>query len=158
MECKEEEDFLQKCFAQAVFDVFDMMAGMEACHVTKNIDSDQPSSGDITGVMFIQGMKNAMLHLTITKEHAAVIVSYMTGNSPLELMDDELYDGVAEMVNMIAGRAKALLVGTDSYYTITPPFTIVGVNHCIIYKKEVSKISMKFTAGETELSLGLTYL
>ncbi|WP_378954703.1 chemotaxis protein CheX [Pelosinus sp. sgz500959] len=158
MERKVAEDFLQKCLAQAVFDVFGMMAGMETCHVTKNIDNCQPSSGDITGVMFIQGIRNAMLHLTLNKEHAAMIVSYMTGNSPLELLDDELYDGVAEMVNMIAGRAKALLAGTNNHYMITPPFTIVGLNHFIVYKKEVSKINMKFTAGETELYLGLTYL
>lgn len=158
MECKDEEDFLQKCLAQAVFDVFGMMAGMETCHVTKNMEISQMSSGDITGVMLIQGRKNAILHLTLTKEHAAMIVSYMTGNSPLELVDDELYDGVAEMVNMIAGRTKALLAGTNNHYTITPPFTIVGINHFIVYKKEVSKINMKFTAGETELYLGLTYL
>lgn len=153
-----EDDFFQKCLAQAVFDVFSMMAGMETCQVGSNIADHQLGKGDITGVMMIKGTKNAVLSLTLSQEHAAMLVSYMTGNAPQELAAEELYDGLAEMVNMIAGRAKALLAGTGRHYYITPPFTIVGPNHFIVYKKEVAKIIMRFTAGDAELYLELAYL
>jgi len=149
-------DFFQKCLAQAVFDVFEMMVGMQANHIMDESD-DQLSEGDITGVMIIQGDRKAMLYLTLKRNHAAEIVSYMTGMTVAEVTDEDLYDGVAELVNMIAGRAKALLAGTGDHYTITPPFTIVGNDHFIVYKKEVSKFSMKFSAGEAKLYLGLTY-
>lgn len=152
------DDFLQKCLAQAVFDVLSMMAGIEACHVSNNVDDYQLGRGDMTGVMMIQGQRNAMLSLTLSEENARMIVSYMTGNDSRELVEDELHDGVAELINMIAGRGKALLAGTSDHYTITPPFTIVGLNHFIVYKKEVTKIMMKFIAGDTELYLRLTYL
>lgn len=153
-----EYDFLQKCLAQAVFDVFETMVGITTCQVHTNSDHSELGQGDITGVMMIEGARKAMLYLTLNKKNAGMIVSYMTGIDPLELAEDELHDGVAELVNMIAGRAKALLAGTSDHYTITPPFTIVGLNHYIIYKKEVSKFIMKFTASDAELYLGLTYL
>jgi len=148
-----EGEFLQKCMAQAVFDVFEMMVGIETCQVANDSVDCQLGKGDITGVMMIQGVKQAMLYLTLTHQHARLIVSYMTGHSSEDLVDEEIYDGVAEIVNMIAGRAKALLAGTGDYYTITPPFTIVGMNHFIVYKKEVSKVMMTFAAGE-----GIAYL
>jgi len=153
-----EYDFLQKCLAQAVFDVFEMMVGIATCQVQTNSDHSKLQRGDITGVMMIEGERKAMLYLTLSQKNAGMIMSYMTGNDPLELADEELYDGVAELVNMIAGRAKALLAGTSDHYTITPPFTIVGLQHYIVYKKEVSKFIMKFTAGDAELYLGITYL
>jgi len=155
-----EYDFLQKCLAQAVFDVFEMMVGIATCPVHINSDHSELRQGDITGVMLIEGGsgKKAMLYLTLNQKNAGMIMSYMTGNDPLELTEEELHDGVAELVNMIAGRAKALLAGTSDHYAITPPFTIVGLQHYIVYKKEVSKFIMKFTAGDAELYLGLTYL
>jgi len=153
-----ESDFLQKCLAQAVFDVFETMVGITTCQVHTDSDNSRQWRGDITGVMMIEGGRKAMLYLTISKKNAGMIMSYMTGNDPLELREDELHDGVAELVNMIAGRAKALLAGTSDHYTITPPFTIVGLNHHIVYKKEVSKFIMLFTAGDAEIHLGLTYL
>ena len=153
-----EYDFLQKCLAQAVFDVFEMMVGIATCQVDISSEHSIRSRGDITGVMMIEGAKRAMLYLTLSQQNAETIMSYMTGNDPLELEEEELHDGVAELVNMIAGRAKALLAGTSDHYTITPPFTIVGSNHYIVYKKEVSKFIMKFTAGDAKLYLGLTYL
>jgi len=153
-----EYDFLQKCLAQAVFDVFEMMVGIATCQDDTDGDNSQLRRGDITGVMMIEGERKAMLYLTLSQKNAEMIVSFMTGNDPHELAEEELHDGVAELVNMIAGRAKALLAGTSDHYMITPPFTIVGSQHYIVYKKEVSKFIMKFTAGDAELYLGITYL
>jgi chemotaxis protein CheX len=153
-----DKEFLQKRLAQAVFDVFGTMAGIEPSEVKESLDSRQLSSGEITGAMMLPGARIAMLSLTMSKENAKVIVSYMTGSSPAELADEELYDGVAEMVNMIAGRGKALLAGTDYHYIISPPFTIVGENHFIVFKKKVVQIVMKFNIGESILHLRLSYL
>lgn len=149
---------LQKCLSQAVSDVFSTMVGLESCEIKERTVDPERSKGDITGVMMILSERNALLSMTMSKKNAAIIVSFMTGITTIELTDEELYDGVAELVNMIAGRAKALLVGTGYHFRITPPLTIVGENHFLLYKKNVSQLSMEFEAGETTLHLDLTYL
>lgn len=150
--------FLQNCLAQAVSDVLSTMAGLESCEIKEQKQKSRAGNGEITGVMMILSEHNALLSMTLSKENAAIIVSYMTGIASGDLTDDELYDGVAELVNMIAGRAKALLAGTEYHYRITPPLTIVGKDHFILYKKSVSQLNMEFQAGETKLHLELTYL
>ncbi|GMB01595.1 chemotaxis protein CheX [Pelosinus sp. IPA-1] len=154
----EDPILLQKCLAQAVSDVFSTMVGLECCEIKQQAENSKNSKGEITGVMMILSERNAILSMAMSKQHAATIVSFMTGIRVIELADEELYDGVAELVNMIAGRAKALLAGTGYYYRITPPLTIVGDNHFILYKKNVSQLRMEFEAGETKLHLELTYL
>lgn len=156
MELKDDV-LLRKSLAQAIFDVFDTMVGVEPCEI--EADRDETSfKREISGAMILLGSRNALLSVTIGKEDAAIIVSYMTGNSPEELSDEELYDGVAELVNMVAGRTKALLAGTGYHYSITPPLTIVGENHFIVFKKKAPQIQMEFSAAETKLQLKLTYL
>lgn len=154
----EKNIFLQKCLAQAVSDVFTTMVGLELCQVTPGAKSLEARKTDITGVMMILSAHNALLSLTLSKKNAMNIVSFMTGITAAELLNEELYDGVAELVNMIAGRAKALLAGTEYHYQITPPLTIVGENHFILYKKNVPQLTLKFAVGEIELHLDLTYL
>lgn len=154
----EKKIFLQKCLAQAVSDVFSTMVGLELCQVIAGAKDLETHKSDITGVMMILSGHNALLSLMLSKKDAMDIVSFMTGITAAELLNEELYDGVAELVNMIAGRAKALLAGTDYHYQITPPLTIVGENHFILYKKNVPQLTMKFAAGEIKLHLDLTYL
>lgn len=154
----ENPKFLQECLAQGVSDVFSTMAGLECCEIKETRSEARGVTGEITGVMMILSERNALLSMTLSKENAAIIVSYMTGTSPGELEDGELYDGVAELVNMIAGRTKALLAGTEYHYRITPPLTIVGKDHFLLFKKNMAQLNMEFRAGETTLHLDLTYL
>jgi chemotaxis protein CheX len=154
----EKTIFLQKCLAEAVSDVFGTMVGLELCQIKEKAVTTEVCKSEITGVMMILSSQNALLSMTLSKKNAAIIVSFMTGIASVELADEELYDGVAELVNMIAGRAKALLAGTDYHYQITPPLTIVGENHFILYKKNVSQLSLEFEAGEIKFHLDLTYL
>ncbi|SFM06543.1 chemotaxis protein CheX [Pelosinus propionicus] len=153
----QKKSYLQKCLAQSVSDVFSTMVGVELCPIEKAPESKRYKS-EITGVMMILSTHNALLSIALSKENAALIVSFMTGIDSAEIEDEELYDGVAELVNMIAGRAKALLAGTDYHYQITPPLTVVGENHFILYKKNVSQLTMEFEAGDIKLHLDLTYL
>lgn len=150
----ENREILYKSLTQAVFDVFSTMTGLEP----SVMEQELAGQGEITGAMMVLGRKNALLSLTMTKENAAMIVSLMTGMISDEIADDDLYDGVTELVNMIAGRAKALLAGTGYHYEITPPLTIVGENHFLVFKKQALSLQVRFQVGETEASLQLTYL
>ena len=147
------KQFLQQCFAEAVPDVFCTMTGL-----TIDLSDNVVLSANITGVMMLLGEQNALLTLSLTKEDALKVISAMSGTDAAQLNDTDLYDGVAELINMIAGRAKAAMVGTKFYYRITPPFAVAGREYHILYKKQVERFSLYFSAGKIQLELTFTYL
>lgn len=150
--------FLQQCLSKAVVDVFSTMAGLDMCEMKEKTQTCKQGQNELTGVMLILSDRNAVLSITLDKKDAKTIISFMTGTVLEELVDLELYDGVAELINMIAGRFKALLIETDYHFSITPPFTIVGKDHFIVYKQTMFQITMYFQADETQVQLNLTYL
>lgn len=154
----QDKDFLQQCLSQAISDVFSTMAGVEPSERQETQGEKPVSKGKITGAMMVLGERNALLTMTMSQEDAAMIVAVMTGVVPENITNEESYDGVAELVNMIAGRAKALLVGTSYHYRITPPITIVGDQHFIVFKKQAPRVTMYFNADATNIDLELTYL
>lgn len=155
---QQDRKFLQQCLSQAVIDVFATMAGLDMCETKKLTQACKPSQNELTGVMMVLSGRNAVLSIMMDKKAAQTIISFMTGTDLHEIVDAELYDGVAELINMIAGRLKALLIDTEYHFSITPPFTIVGKNHFIAYKQTMSQIMMHFQADETQVQLNLTYL
>ncbi|MGE5404011.1 MAG: chemotaxis protein CheX [Candidatus Saccharibacteria bacterium] len=153
-----DREYLFKSFLSAMNDVVGTMAGFAMKEYRDDLDERQSHSGEITGAMLVLGEKNAMVTITMEKETASVLVAYMTGIDPAELEDEEVFDGVAELVNLVTGRAKAIMAGTEYYFNITPPFTIVGSDHYIMHKSRASKVAMKYVAGELEFFLELFYI
>ena len=62
-------------------------------------------------------------------------------------------DGVGEIINMIAGQAKAMLVKTKYHFTISIPSVISGHGHEISHKKGTPNIVVLFEADGTPFAL-----
>lgn len=147
---------LEQSLNTAIKDVIETMTGL---YIEENICKENSlNKGEISGVMIIVGEKNALMSLTMSKKAASLIIAYMTGISPSDLSDEEVYDGAAELINMIAGRTKALLRGTKYYFNITPPFTIVGDKHFILHKNKILKIMKSYSIEDEELLLQVYYI
>lgn len=153
-----ENNFLRNCLSRAAIEVFATIAGLDFSQATASIPQQPVPADRLTGAMLVHGERNALLSITISKEDAAAIVSSMTGVGQAGLSADDLYDGVAEMINIVAGRAKALLAGSGYHYALTAPFTIAGANHFIVYKKQTSQIGLCFAAGEMVVWLRLAHM
>ncbi|MZP29954.1 chemotaxis protein CheX [Heliobacterium undosum] len=147
---------LRDSLAGAVAEVLRTMAGLaveeRACPI-----QDRPVS-DFTGAMMIIGRRTAMVAIGLTREAATVTVSQMTGLAPEELSEADLADGVAELVNIVAGSGKSGLVGTEEHYRITLPFVMVGQNRYILYKNKAVDRCLRFFTGDVELILEIAYL
>ncbi len=148
-----------KAFSMAVNDVMSTMTGFEMEEdinykgkLCCGSDAD-PQPCEISGAMILMGKNTGMATITMTRQTAAMIVSYMTGIPYYELEDNDLYDGIAELMNLIAGRAKALLRETDYYFEITPPFTIIGKNHQVVHKKQTHLLQKRFITSDLSFIL-----
>lgn len=152
-----EQDYLQGSLTTAIRDVIETMTGLcieevlsqEVCKINK---------GEISGVMLILGERNALMSLTMSKELCTTIISYMTGIEKTDITEEEIYDGAAELVNMVAGRAKAILSGTKYHFNITPPFTIIGQDHFIVHKDKIFNITKNYIIDDRSLFLQIYYI
>ncbi len=147
---------LEKSLNTAIKDVIETMTGL---YIEENAYKESSlDKGEISGVMVMVGEKNALMSLTMSKKAASLIIAYMTGILPTDLSDEEVYDGAAELINMIAGRTKALLSGTKYHFNITPPFTIVGDKHFILHKNKILKIIKSYSIEDEEILLQVYYI
>ncbi|MCB2291646.1 chemotaxis protein CheX [Clostridium sp. CS001] len=152
-----EQDYLQGIFTAAIREVIEIMTGLcieedlsqEVCKINK---------GEISGVMLTLGEKNALVSLTMSKELCSTIIYYMTGIEKSDITEEEIYDGAAELVNMVAGRAKTILAGTKYHFSITPPFTIIGKDHFIVHKDKVLDITKNYIIDDRPLFLQVYYI
>lgn len=151
-------EVIGKCFANAVMEVVRTTAGLEVYEDNGNIEKSRIHTGRVSGMMLLCGQRNALLSITMSWDAALTLVSYMTGTLPEEIEREELWDGAAELVNMIAGRAKVDLIGTQYHFSITPPFSISGEDYSIIYKNRMKGIYKKFAAEEVEIFLEVAYI
>lgn len=154
-----DNHLLEKCLANAISEVIMTTAGVSVCHVHDSTQVQNASGVELTGAIMLQGERSAILSLKMSKDYASFIVSSMTGLDQLELSDEDLYDGVAEIVNIIAGKIKTRMEVGGHSYSLTQPFTVVGENVSFIYKEQVpQKIAMQFNGGDAELYAVLTFL
>lgn len=151
------QDFFKECFTTAIRDVIEVMTGLcvEEAMSQKVCDI---SKGEISGVMLILGERNALMSLTMSKELCTTVISHMTGIEKNDITDGEIYDGAAELVNMVAGRIKTALSGTKYHFSMTPPFTIVGQDHFIVHKDKIFNITNKYIIDDRELFLKIHYI
>lgn len=151
-------EFAGNCFSDAVTEVINTAANLELHEINADSICHGKYTGIVSGVMLLTGERNAVLSLTISQYEAAALVSYMTGNLPEELGKEEICDGIAELVNMTAGRAKVKLKGTEYHFNITPPFSILGRDYSTVYKSGIPRIHKKFAAGDMVISLEVAYV
>ncbi|MCX7711998.1 MAG: chemotaxis protein CheX [Clostridia bacterium] len=146
---------LNKNFTNAVLDVIVTMTGMEPDLLAEAIKDE--NTGGISASMTLVSSRNILATLGMQEEAARFLVSYMTGLSEAELTGEDLCDGIAELVNMICGRAKTFLADTEFGFKLTSPFVIIGDSYRIVQKKNVVKQIKSFHVGEHVITWELAF-
>jgi chemotaxis protein CheX len=92
---------------------------------------DYKPTGDISAVIGINGEQGeGTLALSFHNELATVLVSRLLGLGDETLSREDMLDGIAELINMVSGRAKTDLSATSANpYKLSLPSLIVGANH-----------------------------
>jgi chemotaxis protein CheX len=140
-------------FSNAVKEVLRTMLGLELNEVKVVSDNSENVKEEVTGLLPVSGDFNMMVTLGMSKKTASAIVVYMTGMQSSELRDDEMYDGIAELVNMIAGNIKTQMTGKGIHFKILYPYVIAGSNYTILQKNKVDTLTKRFRAGTVDLIL-----
>ncbi|NIA14835.1 MAG: chemotaxis protein CheX [Nitrospiraceae bacterium] len=95
-------------FIEAVYELFSTMLASKATRGEVGVVDASGSEGlyDIMGLIGLSGYARGMVALSFPAETAVAIVNTLLGTDS-STMDDTVSDAIAEVVNIVAGAAKA---------------------------------------------------
>ncbi len=132
-------NFSEPAFLPAVFDrptwtpllelsvreVFDIMLGTRLCPYEAPTDA---SPGEFTALVGLAGNLCGVLSIRCTNHAARIMAGKMLGVSP-DQVDDDSWDALGEIANMIAGNFKGKLSGIGNHCMLSVPTIIVGTDY-----------------------------
>lgn len=135
-------------FIEATVETLKQMAGMECARTGLSVKMDGSTKGFISGTMGLSGPAEGFVAVTFKDHLARKIVCRMLQVQPGEETEDDIRDGVGELMNMIAGQAKAELVNTDHAFQLSLPTVIVGGPHSVGKVRGTPVVVVEFTTEE----------
>lgn len=118
------------------------MAGVEPQPV--GISALPARGQDLAVVIGLVGRRNGTVTVNVSKRATLYLASQFTG-SEFEGVDEEVFDAVGEITNIIAGRLKAEL-STDAYQitNISCPSIVMGGDYRVHHFSGFSTVSVEF--------------
>ena len=137
-------------FVKSVRNVFETMLQLP-------VDVNEPyakkagqPSYDVSGIIGMSGDVDGSIALSFDTAAAERVVHLLSGEH-LEHTDENFADAVGELVNMIAGGAKAQFEGQD--VSISCPSVIVGDQHQVFTRKDAAHIAIPCTCDCGEFAV-----
>ncbi len=130
-----------------------MVAIKEIKRTALHLKNDYHFPGDVSAVMGIGGGITGSMALTMSESSARFFMGNMLYMDGGELTREELQDGAGELVNLITGSAKSVVVGTPYSFNISIPSIIWGRNHAIWTRKDVPCIVIVMNADGHDFAL-----
>ncbi len=98
-------------FVAAVTETFEGLLGLEAIgtHIEEADPADAVTRDGITALVEFSGPRFGVVLVTFSNDVARAIVERMLQGSGTDLEEGDVTDGVGELVNIVSGRAKAVL-------------------------------------------------
>jgi len=141
-------------YTESLSEVISTVTGIHLNDVTRNHDK---VFDDITGVMYLHGIKSGMLCVTAKEEDVRIFCSRIVGVSPEEIPPDDLDDTMCELVNMTAGSAKLRISDTNYLFSLLQPFVIKGTLLSLVTKNITQVETGTLTDGEVTISFKVIY-
>lgn len=103
-------------------EVFEMMVGTQ---LKRSRDAQDVVVSEFTAMVGLAGSLCGVLSLRCSAESAGLIASRMLGMEPGQAQE-ESWDAIGEVCNMIAGNFKAKLAGMGNHCMLSVPTIITG--------------------------------
>jgi len=141
-------------FLRSAITVFRTMLGCELRRARPFVKKGSWPEHEVSGIIGLSGKAKGTVVLSLSREAALNAAEAMLEERPAELNSD-VTDAVAELTNIIAGRAKSQLEHLEM--TISLPTIITGKHHCVEFPKDVTPICIPFESdwGIVAVDVGL---
>ncbi len=140
-------------FIEGTKEVFNVMAGIPIKRKSIFLKKDYKMFGEVSGIMGLTGDAMGSVVINFPKQLAIRLISGILGLEKGEISDDDMRDGVGEILNMVAGKAKTLLANTKYHFKLSIPTVVVGHGYEISHPKDTPCIVVIFVALETQFAM-----
>jgi chemotaxis protein CheX len=142
-------------FLQAATEVLESELGTTPSRGSIGLQRSAYTSDEVTAVVAVTGHVAGMVMFAMTEETARAIVSKIMGQD-FPTFDALAQSGIAEIGNVVTGRAAVLLAEAGFPSDLAPPMLIVGRN-TMISTLDVQRIviPMETELGEIEVQVAL---
>ena len=141
-------------FLASTISVFDTMLNCKLERGAPYLKNGTQPQHEVSGVIGLSGKAQGTVVLGLSREAALGATEALLQERPAEINGD-VTDAVGELVNIIAGNAKAKLEHLDM--SVSLPTVITGKNHCVEFPTKVTPICIPFNSawGEVTVEVGL---
>jgi chemotaxis protein CheX len=143
-------------FISAALQTLEVMAAIRPTRGTPFAKADAVAKGDISGLIGLAGDATGSVAVTFPERLAIQIYANMVGE-PASGLDEGVRDAIGEVVNMIAGGAKATLAQKGFTFRIAIPTVVVGRNHTVEHKGDFPCLCVPFHMGEETFWLEVSF-
>jgi chemotaxis protein CheX len=144
-------------FIESVYDLFSTMLGDEARRGDVGVSKDNPNPRDIMALIGISGHARGMVALSFPKATALNMVNKLLSSDTTEL-DDTVSDAVAELVNIVAGGAKAKFPKEDGKpLDLSLPTVVRGSGYEVDYPSGSVWLEVPFESGLGGFTMRVTF-
>ncbi len=131
-------------FKEAIPEVFSTMAYLEANLVEAYLDSNNSVYDEISASLSLTGSRRGILVITFSEKLARKMISRFIAMEENELSKSEIYDGAGEIINIIAGNAKARINDLKDHFDLSAPFVVSGKDHNIYIQNDLPCVTMVY--------------
>ncbi len=136
-------------FIESVHQLFTTMLGCSVERGTVAVSRNGGGPGDITAMIGLSGPARGLVALNFSMETARSLVGRFLHLDPNQV-EDSVADGVAELVNIVAGSAKARFHETQGggVINLSLPTVVRGSSYSVDYPSQAAWLDVPF---ESEL-------
>jgi chemotaxis protein CheX len=132
-------------FIESVYGLFDTMLGCTVQRGELSLSAKNTFSGDITGIIGLSGPARGTVALSFPLDTARSMVGRLLRADAHEVTDN-VTDGVAELVNIVAGSAKAKFHQGDGspVINLSLPTVVQGQQYSLDSPSEATWLDVAF--------------
>lgn len=142
-------------FIEAVDSVFTTMLDVTPKRSGLKVTDGQAKGAMITSLVGLSGKVSGVVALRFPPETALKLAGRMLGSEMTEI-NDEVTDAVSEMVNMVAGNAKAKF-NHDPPLELGLPTVVYGTGYKLTYPSKSVWLEVPFSSDAGSFTLEVTY-
>ena len=110
------------------------------------------TSSELSVIVGLHGECNGNMTLNFSENTAVFIAEKFMGEE-IKSLDENAIDAICEVGNIVAGRFKELLEGTDFEFSgISLPALIFGANYYLYHLKNITTVTVTFEINEVSLT------
>ncbi len=145
-------------FIESVYDLFSTMLGCQAKRGDIALAKPGGALQEITALIGLSGRARGTVALSFPEPTALAMVGRLLGVE-MDTVDETIADALGEMVNIVAGGAKAKLANENggSPIDLSLPNVIQGSNYCVDYPSHTTWLDVPFSSELGSFSLRVTF-